>query len=735
MRKDMKRTMKYLVLLATTLTATIAFAGDALVKSVTAVPDNSGQVQIEVELTAPIAPQVTTVENPDRLIFDFSGATPRELLQHIPVNRNGVKKIRVGLNRVTPPLTRVVVDLESARPFGIESVGNKVVLSILPVPAEKPISVMPERTISAPKPVVTVTAVAPAVVRPKTENPPVELVSEQSSPASLVVRRSFRVKYVAGNSAYIDGGSNAGLKEGMKLVIRDFDPFAEKLSGTPAQGGFVAEVTVVAVATTSAVADVRVGKRRVHKGDFAMLNTEETEAVAAAKVLGATGEPQIKAFALRQTDDSMPPMTRTETVERSRVRGRIGLDYSGITSTGSTPGTSTQVGLSFQSDMTHIMGTHWNLQGYWRGRINRHSQFQQDTIQDTLNKTYTMQLYYDNPDSKWVAGFGRLYLPWAVSLDTIDGGYIGRKVHTGVTTGVFAGSTPDLASWNYQPDRRIAGSFINFEGGRYEGLHYSSTSGLALSTVSWKLNRPFIFFENEVSYKGLVSVYHSLDADSPRGLTTDGIRPGAGIAHSYLTVHLQPSHRLSFDIYHNFFRDVPTAATQIIGTGLVDKLLFQGVSAGVHYEPIRHLILYTTLGRSEKTGDPKQTLNQMYGATWTEIAHTGVRADFHYSKFDSNFATGIYRVASLSRQMGNRFFWNLQVGKQQMYSPMTANNNSIFVANSMDINLGKHSYLQSGYSFVNGSTLNYRQWYLSWGYRFDQKQEAVELVQDAEPKQ
>jgi hypothetical protein len=371
--------------------------------------------------------------------------------------------------------------------------------------------------------------------------------------------------------------------------------------------------------------------------------------------------------------------------------------------------------------MTHLFGTHWNLQGYWRGRINRHSQFQQDTVVDNLNKTYTMQLYYDNPDSAWVAGFGRLYVPWAVSLDTIDGGYLGRKMGHGVTAGVFAGSTPDQTTWNYAPNRRIAGSFVNFKGGSYDRFYFSSTSGFALSTLKWKLDQPYLFFENEASYKGLVSVYHSLIADSPRGVTTDGIRPGAGISRSYLTVHFQPSRRLSFDVYHNYFRDVPTAATRLVGTGLVDKLLFQGVSAGVRVEPIRHVALYTTIGRSEKTGDAHRSLNQMYGITWSEIAHSGIRADFHYSKFDSNFGRGSYRVLSLSRQMGERTFWNVQFGNQKLLSPFTGNNNSNFIATSVDVNLGKHSFLQSGFTFTKGASLNYRQWYLSWGYRFDKK--------------
>ena len=337
-----------------------------------------------------------------------------------------------------------------------------------------------------------------------------------------------------------------------------------------------------------------------------------------------------------------------------------------------------------------------------------------------------MQLYYDNPDSAWVAGFGRLYLPWATSLDTIDGGYLGRKLDHGVTTGVFAGSTPDITSWDYRPDQQISGSFVNISGGSYDRLRVSSTAGLALSMLDWKLDRPYVFFENEASYKNFVSIFHSLIADDPRGVSTNGIRPGAGISRSYLTIHLQPNHRLSFDIYHNFLRDIPATPTQIAGTGVVDQLLFQGLNVGVHLEAVKHVTVYTTLGRSEKTGDVEGSLNQMYGISWSEIAHTGVRADFHYSKFDSNFATGNYRLLSLSRQMSNRTFWNVQFGTQNLISPFTTNNQSKFVATSMDVNLGRHSFLQSGYTFVNGAALNYRQWYTSWGYRFDERRGETE---------
>ena len=709
----------YIYLLLISSVAAYASSNQPAVVSQVRVTTEGDKVSVEINLSDSITPTMTFAKNPDRLIADFPNVSPKQTLQHILVGKNGVARVRIGLNHASPPVTRVVVDLDSLRPFTVETADRKVLLNILPALAKQP----SETAASSPaeKPAEKEdTAANIAEVSPTTgpENfaPAVERAPAQPHPLPTA-RVTFQVKGIAADSVYIDGGSNSGLQVGMRLIVHE--PGTPSNQGAPNRDAFVAELRILAVASTSAVAEVHEAKRTLRRGDLAMLTPEDAQTARNALTDKTLASVRMHITTILPNQPDRTPQPALATSSGSRIQGRIGIDYSNITSTGSTPGTSTQQGISFQSDMTNIFGTHWNLQGYWRGRVNRHSQFQEPTIADTLNKTYTMQLYYDNPDSPWVAGFGRLYLPWAVSLDTIDGGYFGRKLNRNVTAGIFGGSTPDLTSWDYAPDHRIAGSFINFTGGSYDSFHFSSTTGLALSTLEWKLDRPYLFFENEASFRDSISVYHSLIADDPRGVTTNGIRPGAGISRSYLTIHLQPSHRLFFDIYHNYFRDVPTAATTIVGTGLVDKLLFQGVNVGVHVEPIRHIMLYTTLGQSEKTGDEHETWNQMYGIAWSEILHTGFRADFHYSKFDSNFGRGDYRTLSLSRQLTNHAFWNLQLGSQDLVSPFTANGKSTFAAISMDMNLGKHSFFQSGYTFVNGSAMNYHQWYSSLGFRFD----------------
>jgi len=72
--------------------------------------------------------------------------------------------------------------------------------------------------------------------------------------AATPVRSSFQVRYINGSNVYIDGGRDAGLTEGMALLLKQ-DPTkpATDPSNNSIEPGIVAKLTVVAVASTSAV--------------------------------------------------------------------------------------------------------------------------------------------------------------------------------------------------------------------------------------------------------------------------------------------------------------------------------------------------------------------------------------------------------------------------------------------------------------------------------------------------
>jgi AMIN domain len=543
------------------------------------------------------------------------------------------------------------------------------------------------------------------------------------SQANPDVRLAFKVKYVAEGVVYLDGGSNDGLNEGMKLAVKEIDPSVKPTAGKKEEVQPIADLTVASVAQSSAVSEIHNATQPVKVGDWAYLSSEDTQALVAQRSLSATRKyPVVVTFSEGDTldDEARVEVPRPPLPEINRARGSIGFDYSGVASHDGGGGLSSNAGMMIRTDITRIGGTYWNLQGFWRGRINKQSYSNQATLQDLINRTYTIGLTYDNPHSNWVAGFGRLYLPWAPSLDSIDGGYVGRRLSQGVTAGIFAGSSPDPTSWNYNPDLRIGGAFVNFEGGSFDNFRYSSTSGMGLNMLKWKIDRPFVFFENGFFYKRYLSIYHSLQADSPSG-NSQVAAPGAGIGRSFLTVRIQPVDRVEFNINHTYFRDIPTYSAQLIGTGLLDKYLFQGFSGGIRVQLVKDIWLYTTLGKSSRSGDAKDSWNQLYGVTMGRLPWFGVRADLHYTKFNSSFGNGSYESVSFSRNFHETLRWEVLGGRQSFVSP-TLNDTSHFVTGNFEAALGRHYFAQTGYTWNRGAGQNYDQWIVTFGYRFDSRE-------------
>jgi hypothetical protein len=540
-------------------------------------------------------------------------------------------------------------------------------------------------------------------------------------------RTAFRVKYVAEGVAYLDGGRGAGLAEGMKLVVRDTATGSATAAAAGSDEQIVAELEVKSVAEASAVTDVHTPNRDVKPGDIAYLSAQDEQALVQENTLSSTRKyPTVVSFT---EDDTLDEEARAQIPKPplpsiNRARGRFGFDYIGTQfhgANGTGAGSNTNIGLVARLDMTRIGGTYWNASGYYRGQLTANSYQGSQTLQDVINRTYHLAMTYDNPHSAWVAGFGRMYLPWATSLDTIDGGYFGRRMGHGSTLGVFAGSTPDPSSYSYNPDRRIGGLFINFEGGSFDDFHFTSTSGIGVSTIKWQIDRPFIFFENGVSYKRYVSVYDSLQADSPAGNSV-ATAPGAGIGRNFLTVRFQPHERIEFDANYNYFRDVPTFDPTLISTTLLDKYLFQGFSAGMRLEVLKQVWLYTQLGRSSRSGDPSASLNELYGLTLGRVPWVKIRADAHYSRFNSSFGSGYYESVSLSRSINDSFRLEVLGGKQNFSSAYSSNSNTHYVTSNLEMNMGTHYFLQGGYTFSRGVIQNYDQWMITMGYRFDTRQ-------------
>jgi hypothetical protein len=88
------------------------------------------QVEIEIEASERVVPQIHVLTGPDRLVVDFVNAVPGAQLRNHAVNRGEVKSLRVGLFLSNPPVTRVVLDLNGPQPYQVFPAGRTVMIKV-----------------------------------------------------------------------------------------------------------------------------------------------------------------------------------------------------------------------------------------------------------------------------------------------------------------------------------------------------------------------------------------------------------------------------------------------------------------------------------------------------------------------------------------------------------------------------------------------------------------------------
>ena len=75
------------------------------------VTDSQDGLRVEFKATGQVAPKVTTLDSPARIVVDFPNTVMATAQSRISVGRDGVRDVRVGMDGQAPPTTRVVVDL------------------------------------------------------------------------------------------------------------------------------------------------------------------------------------------------------------------------------------------------------------------------------------------------------------------------------------------------------------------------------------------------------------------------------------------------------------------------------------------------------------------------------------------------------------------------------------------------------------------------------------------------
>jgi len=94
------------------------------------VAEHADSVDVEVTFNALVQPEVSRLEHPDRLVFDFPGCELAGPGQRFVVNRGPVLAVSSAALGVASPIARVVVELRTAQSRERASAGNKLVVNL-----------------------------------------------------------------------------------------------------------------------------------------------------------------------------------------------------------------------------------------------------------------------------------------------------------------------------------------------------------------------------------------------------------------------------------------------------------------------------------------------------------------------------------------------------------------------------------------------------------------------------
>lgn len=85
---------------------------------------------IEVVSTRPITPKIQVVENPLRLVIDLPGSTIGTARTRSPFRNEQVKSVRLNQFQSTPPISRIVLDLNGPVQYTWDASGNRLHIRI-----------------------------------------------------------------------------------------------------------------------------------------------------------------------------------------------------------------------------------------------------------------------------------------------------------------------------------------------------------------------------------------------------------------------------------------------------------------------------------------------------------------------------------------------------------------------------------------------------------------------------
>ncbi len=513
-----------------------------------------------------------------------------------------------------------------------------------------------------------------------------------------------KVKYVSKSAIYIDVGRLNGVEIGDSGSVF-------RVSNR------IAHLEVIFVADNSSScktidqqAEISVGDSVAMTVSTPIVKQEITKLTEPDRKIES--DPQIK------TDSELVDRTRKE--EPNRFSGRFGAQYFAQDNLDDLDYDFSQPSFLVRAEVENIMGSHHNLSVRMRGRKNIRSRELSDVTTTRWNsRVYELSLVYDNPQTNYTYGAGRIIPSGAGGLGYMDGLTFSYRFNEMNTVGLFGGTEPDGETSRMSNDELKLGTYISYEKGSYRTQRIQSL--LSLSGIYYKgqIDREFLYTRNSYSIGSTWSFYQSGELNLNRGWRKDSSATTFQISSFQFSARWKPIRSTSITFGYNNRRSVRTYDNKSIADSLFDDATRQGFRVRSSIRLPLNIRFSLSGNIRTRASDNSSTYSGSTGLNFYDKWITHIKLTTRCSYFSNLYNRGSQCNISLSRSIVSDLDLRIEGGFSEYKLEQAGNQvKNNWVKLDLDYRITKNTYSAISYELNRGGSLKANRLFVDMGVRF-----------------